>query len=258
MILFSIVTVVKNNIKGLEKTILSVRNQTHSSIEFIVIDGASTDGTIDLIKSNLDIIKIWRSELDDGLYHAMNKGKNLASGDFVIFINSGDVFYDNNVLSKFNEYIFNKDQIYYGNTLIYFKHTEVEYRPKKENPEINYLPHHQAIFYPSIFYNNEDYDLNFKLCGDIDYTSRAIKKYQAKYIPLFTIRSEFGGFGTLLVSTISGLKMHIRDHCDFVIKYKNQYLFIYILLIYVKAIMKYVAFKIGGLSLLAKLTSPPK
>ncbi|ASN86366.1 glycosyltransferase family 2 protein [Pectobacterium versatile] len=94
----TVITVVYNNVSELQETIDSVSNQTYSNIEYLVIDGGSKDGTLDLIKENTKVIDNWISESDDGIYDAMNKGIHLATGDFVIFMNSGDKFYDAEVI----------------------------------------------------------------------------------------------------------------------------------------------------------------
>jgi glycosyltransferase involved in cell wall biosynthesis len=99
--LITIVTVVLNGEKDLERTILSVINQSYENIEYIVIDGGSTDGTLDIIERYKDKIDHLIIEKDKGIYDAMNKGINIASGDWINFMNSGDIFYDKNTLLKF-------------------------------------------------------------------------------------------------------------------------------------------------------------
>lgn len=116
--LISIITVCFNSARLLQRTIKSVRNQTYTEIEYIVIDGASKDNTLQLIKENQDIINLWRSEPDSGLYFAMNKGLDLASGDYVIFINAGDMFYSHDTLEKIFENHQDDVDIYYGDTMI--------------------------------------------------------------------------------------------------------------------------------------------
>ena len=88
----SIITVVRNDRDGLAQTIASVRLQSCSTLEFIVIDGDSNDGTVDVIRANADIIDYWESRPDAGIYDAMNKGLNRATGEFVLFLNAGDCF----------------------------------------------------------------------------------------------------------------------------------------------------------------------
>lgn len=95
----SIVTVVRNDVKHIEKTILSVLNQTYSNVEYIVIDGNSTDGTLDIIKKYENYIDVWVSESDKGLYYAWNKGVDLATGKWVEILNCDDWFYTNTVLA---------------------------------------------------------------------------------------------------------------------------------------------------------------
>jgi cellulose synthase/poly-beta-1,6-N-acetylglucosamine synthase-like glycosyltransferase len=95
--LISIITVVYNGEKFLEETIKSVINQTYDNVEYIIIDGGSSDGTIDIIKKYEDYIDYWVSEKDNGIYDAMNKGIDLATGIWINFMNAGDLFFDNTI-----------------------------------------------------------------------------------------------------------------------------------------------------------------
>ena len=97
--LYSIITINFNNCDGLRRTIESVVNQTNADYEYIVIDGGSTDGSVDVIQKYSDRISYWVSEKDDGIYNAMNKGVRHAHGDYCLFLNSGDSFYDKHVLN---------------------------------------------------------------------------------------------------------------------------------------------------------------
>src|SRR5690606_12018670 len=96
----SIITVVYNNVRDIEYTIRSVISQTYPNIEYIVIDGASTDGTLDVINNYRDRINVVISEKDRGIYDAMNKGLATASGDYVLFLNSGDELFDDNSIQN--------------------------------------------------------------------------------------------------------------------------------------------------------------
>ena len=246
-ILFSIVTVVRNDKKGLELTLNSLRKQTYTAIEHIVIDGVSTDGTIDVIKNNLDRISKWKSEPDSGIYDAMNKGKNMASGDFVVFINAGDVFFTDTVLADINAGINdNRNKLYYGKVTIFNRNVEWEYKPYDHHDNQHYLPHHQSAFYPAIFYKKEDYDTRFKIMGDLDFTLRATKQLEKQYIPVTTVRSELNGFSVLVYSRWKGIRLYIKDHQAFTAKYPTIYSPLGNLKVYSKAVVKYIAFKIGG------------
>lgn len=94
----SIITVNRNNVEGLERTIKSVIRQTYTNYEFIVIDGASTDNSVDIIKHYSSDISYWISEKDTGVFNAMNKGIKRSTGEYCYFLNSGDIFVNNNVL----------------------------------------------------------------------------------------------------------------------------------------------------------------
>ena len=98
--LVSIVTVVYNGENFLEETIKSVINQTYENIEYIIIDGGSTDGTVDIIKKYEDKINYWVSEKDAGIYDAMNKGIEAFKGDYINFLNAGDSYVNNEVLNR--------------------------------------------------------------------------------------------------------------------------------------------------------------
>ena len=96
----SIITVVRNAVDTIETTIKSVLNQTYGNIEYIVIDGESTDGTLEIINKYRDQISIIVSEKDNGLYDALNKGVRLSTGDWIGILNSGDVFTANDVIAN--------------------------------------------------------------------------------------------------------------------------------------------------------------
>ena len=96
----TVITVVYNCHDTIEATILSVINQTYDNVEYIIIDGGSKDGTVDVIKKYQDQINYWVSEPDEGIYEAMNKGIDKASGDWINFMNSGDSFTSDKVLNS--------------------------------------------------------------------------------------------------------------------------------------------------------------
>jgi glycosyltransferase involved in cell wall biosynthesis len=108
---FTIITINYNNQNGLRRTIESVVGQTYRDYEYIIIDGASTDNSIEVVQEFGDKITSWVSEKDRGIYHAMNKGVAKAHGDYCIFMNSGDFFYDNTVLDIVSKCCVNEDVI---------------------------------------------------------------------------------------------------------------------------------------------------
>ena len=131
-ILLTIITINYNNASGLKKTLESVSNQTSKSLEYIVVDGNSIDGSVELVKefdnnSTVDNF-LWISEPDSGIYNAMNKGIGLAKGEYIQFLNSGDILASNDVTEKMLQVIENKEQRRDFNTV--WKYVEVS--PKRD------------------------------------------------------------------------------------------------------------------------------
>jgi len=149
--LITVVTVVLNAKDCIEKTIKSVINQTYENVEYIVIDGGSTDGTQETIKQYGDKISKTLSEPDKGIYDAMNKGIDLANGEWINFMNSGDYFYTNDILEGiFKDKNIQEDFIY-GDTIskFYIGHyisTKFSKAPEPEVPFWKVFPCHQSSF----------------------------------------------------------------------------------------------------------------
>lgn len=124
--ILTIITVTYNAATLLEKTILSVLEQTYKAIEYIIIDGNSTDSTVSIIKKYEVQLAHWESKKDRGIYHAMNKGVAKSNGNWICFLNAGDVFVDKHVLAKTAEYIptNNSASILYGNIITMGKNGE--------------------------------------------------------------------------------------------------------------------------------------
>jgi glycosyltransferase involved in cell wall biosynthesis len=192
----SVITIVYNNARDIERTMLSVLNQTCDGIEYIVVDGASNDGTLDIIKRYENRIAKLISEKDKGIYDAMNKGLALATGDYVIFMNSGDEFYANDTVAKVFATAPDAD-IYYGETEMVNDERESLGQRRHQVPDkFNWRSFkygmsvsHQAIYIRRSL--TEPYDPQYQLSADIDWIIRAAKKakkivkvdgYVAKYL----------------------------------------------------------------------------
>ena len=197
----SIITVVYNAHKALSKTIESVRNQTYENIEYIVVDGNSTDGTLDIIETNRASINKWISEKDSGLYDAMNKGLRMADGDYVLFLNAGDLLYNDTII----EQVFDTGNadIYYGETVIIDKDgNELGYRrlrtPKKltwKSFKMGMLVCHQSIIIKKSI--AEEYDLKYRYTADIDWVIKALKKAdRIENTHLIISKFETGGYSS--------------------------------------------------------------
>ncbi|MBT8324244.1 MAG: glycosyltransferase, partial [Winogradskyella sp.] len=127
----SIITVNFNNAEGLKKTVDSVTAQTWKDFEYIIIDGSSTDGSTEVIKANKNIIDRWVSEPDEGVYQAMNKGISMANGEYLLFLNSGDHFYKDDVLEKFHKELKEQDLIYFNLNVVEGKKDFIKEYPEK-------------------------------------------------------------------------------------------------------------------------------
>lgn len=192
----SVITIVYNNAKDIERTMLSVLNQSHKNIEYIVIDGASTDGTLNIIKKYENRLAKLISEKDKGIYDAMNKGLALATGDYVLFMNSGDEIYELDTVEKVFATTPNAD-IYYGETEMYDENWNSLGQRRHSAPKhFNWQSFkygmnisHQAIYIKRSL--TEPYDLQYKYSADIDWIIKIAKKasnivntqlYVAKYL----------------------------------------------------------------------------
>jgi glycosyltransferase involved in cell wall biosynthesis len=170
---FSVITINYNNKEGLEHTIESVLSQTNKDYEYIIIDGGSTDGSMDVIKTYQDHITYWLSEKDQGVYHAMNKGVAHAHGDYLIFMNSGDRFYSPDVLSSLYEY---QEDIICGKVL-----KGDSSRPSGHHKQIISLVDlmraslpHQAMFIKRELLLKHPYDEKYKILSDWKFSIETI------------------------------------------------------------------------------------
>lgn len=167
----SIITVNFNNAKGLDKTIRSVKNQTYSGFEYIVIDGGSTDDSLSVIKEHSQNITYWVSEPDRGIFHAMNKGIMASNGEYLQFLNSGDCFASELVLKQIFEVGLNAD-ILYGD--VYYEFSDGRFEPARIGNEetitlayfYRHMFPHQASFISRKLFTIDLYDENLKIIAD--------------------------------------------------------------------------------------------
>ncbi len=174
MPLISVITINYNNAEGLEKTISSVANQSFQNFEILIIDGHSSDKSVDIIKQS-NRIDFWVSEKDNGIYDAQNKGIKQAKGAYLLFLNSGDTLFDNNVFENFSDFSGNKKTgIVYGNTNLINENKSNELLCPPQKLDLNYMfrhnINHQACFIKrSLFEKYGLYDLKYKICSDFDF-----------------------------------------------------------------------------------------
>lgn len=173
--LITVITVVFNGAKTLEQTILSVINQTYKNIEYIIIDGNSTDGTLDIIKKYEDRIDYWQSEPDKGIYDAMNKGIDLGSGEWVNFMNSGDSFFDSQVLEKIFCSVSGDYDVIYGNCNQIFEFGEKIVKGRELTASSYHMTfNHQSCFTKLKRLCDYHYDIDYRICADYDFYKKLI------------------------------------------------------------------------------------
>ncbi len=198
----SIITINYNDVLGLEKTFNSVVNQSNKNFEYIVIDGGSTDGSKEFIEKNSDKVSYWISEKDSGIYNAMNKGINVAKGDYLLFLNSGDWLFENDSISNVDKLITGFKDIYYGNAIFKFakKDKLVVYN---ERISFQFFTHssfcHQATFIKKqLFFDVFMYNENLKIVSDWEFFIYAIciKNVSHQYIDVIVSNYDLNGISS--------------------------------------------------------------
>ncbi|UHG94039.1 glycosyltransferase family 2 protein [Spirosoma oryzicola] len=193
--LLSIITVNLNNRAGLEQTIQGVINQKFTSFEFLIIDGGSNDGSHEIIDFYTDAISYWVSEPDRGIYHAMNKGIERATGQYCLFLNSGDWFVDEQVLER----CFNERQT--ADLLIGGCHVSKNGRiihTYKPTGEITFnsfykttIPHQSTFIKKALFDRLGNYRETYKIHGDYEFWIRSVITHQCSVAMLDFVVADY-------------------------------------------------------------------
>ena len=206
----SIITVNKNNSSGLEKTIKSVLYQTYTDFEYIIIDGNSTDGSVEVLKKYNEKIYYWVSEPDTGIYNAMNKGIRKARGEYCLFLNSGDWLIDNTTLvNLFDELKHTEDAgIYYTDCIA----TNHPFNAPK-SIDINYLVihnlnHQNSLIKRSLFLEHGLYNEKYMIAADYDFWLREFWTYKTKFT---YIKTNIAGYDSFGISSHSNFDSDLED-----------------------------------------------
>ncbi|PYE85246.1 glycosyltransferase family 2 protein [Phyllobacterium leguminum] len=200
----SIITVCRNSAKTIAATLESVRSQTSSNIEHIVIDGASTDGTQEIINAHRAQIAYFISEPDTGPYDAMNKGLTQATGDIICFLNSDDIYTHPDVVARVATQMMQRDlEVLYGDVVFssaaFPERVIRRYRSGSFTPARlawGWMPAHPALFMTADIYRRiGNFDTRYKIAGDYDFIIRAFweKQIKAEHIPETLVRMQTGG-----------------------------------------------------------------
>lgn len=211
----SIITVCKNAVNTIEETLLSIYEQTYTNIEHIVIDGVSTDGTLEILSKYKNNISILISESDTGIYNAMNKAIKFVTGDIVYFLNANDSLYSKDIfeiiIKEFQNY---PDlQFLWGDVQFMEDNEEAciaTYEDIKTKSDLMYRnPCHQGIFYKSeVFKKYGDYDESLPIYADYEFNARILVAHNSrcKHLPVIFARFELGG-----ASTSTNEKIQLRQ-----------------------------------------------
>ncbi|WP_052185126.1 glycosyltransferase family 2 protein [Methylotenera versatilis] len=191
---FTIIIAVYNADKTLQKCIDSVVSQNFSRKQLIIIDGNSTDNSIEIIKKNSQSISYWISEPDTGIYNAWNKGLVKAEGEWIYFLGADDYFIDMNILDHVNHYlneIPQKHKVVYGQ--VKYISTSGNYLYTRGEPwevvgrrykQLMTIPHQGVFQHKSLFVEHGNFDESFKIAGDYEFLLRELKTKAAFFIPL--------------------------------------------------------------------------
>jgi glycosyltransferase involved in cell wall biosynthesis len=196
----SIITINFNNLEGLHRSMQSVFSQSYKAVEFIIIDGGSVDGSVDLIEKHTDKIDYWVSEPDNGIYNAMNKGITVAKGDYLFFLNSGDEFFADDVIEKCQPYFEEKNTCLTGNVVFFEGDQAISTKKHPEQMTFKYatsrIISHQATFIRrEAFEKYGLYNEKNKIVSDSEFFFKllALNGESYQYIDVNIAKFYFGG-----------------------------------------------------------------
>jgi len=239
----TIITVVYNNVSTIRQCIESVLTQDHNDLEYIIIDGSSTDGTLDIIKEYDKKISTLISEKDSGLYDAMNKGIKVATGEVVGILNSDDFFYDNSVISRISEAFSDKTIDATISDIVFVKNSSTDkvlrrYSSKEWKPSKfawGYMPPHPSFFVKRSLLNQLGlYKTDYKIAADYELLIRylLINRINWKHLPIITAKMRTGGASTKGLKSLLTINKEIARAC------KENNVFSNYLMIYSKYFFK--------------------
>jgi glycosyltransferase involved in cell wall biosynthesis len=203
----SVITATYNREATVVRAMLSIKSQTHTDVQIIVIDGASQDSTVALVTPILGDKDILRSELDLGIYDALNKGLALADGEVIAFLHSDDLYFDSNVISKVVEIFFDESiDVVYGDVCFFSGSNVTKIRRRYRSDKLSArnlawgkMPAHPAIFIRRRVYEKIGYfETDFQIAADYEFLCRLVQYANLKsvYLSSVLVRMELGGVST--------------------------------------------------------------
>jgi glycosyltransferase involved in cell wall biosynthesis len=218
--LISIITVVLNAKKDIEKAIRSVAAQSYPNVELIIIDGGSTDGTLEILSKCNDIIDFWISENDGGIYYAMNKALAFSSGDWILYLGADDILI--NCLEQIAANLIDPKVIYYGD--VYMNGFHRLYDGEFSEWKItNRNICHQAIFYPKQVFEFYQFNPHYKVYADhyLNIQCFTDKRFKFCYLPILVTLFNNGGFSAKNSDPAfaKAVKLLVKERCSVKIYY---------------------------------------
>lgn len=192
---FTIITVVRNGSETLQRCINSIKSQSFKDFEYLIIDGASSDRTLEIVRENADVISFAVSEEDQGLYFAMNKGLELARGKYVGILNADDIYFPN-TLGLVRDVILkdSNSDVIYGAMSYFSQPHKTHFIHSEELPK-------RMIFHPTCFVSNEAYkkhgnfNTKYRVAADYEFIMRCYKA-NAKFVGINSVLASFSDGGT--------------------------------------------------------------
>lgn len=227
--LLSIITITRQNRDGLAASANSLAVQTQRDFEWIVIDGASTDGTAELLDQAPRQPDFFQSQRDHGIYDAMNKGLSHANGDYTLFLNAGDSLATSDTLALIcNELSNHRPDFLYGDALEQDLHGQCHYKAARSHSRaaLGLFTHHQAMLYKTAILKNLRYNLDYKIAADYDLTLRFLKQAQSVHYlsaPLCIFAA--GGLSQTAAHQGRAEQFMIRKHLKTVPYWKNAVIY---------------------------------
>jgi glycosyltransferase involved in cell wall biosynthesis len=234
MLLVSIITVVYNRKTYLEQTILSVVNQTYNNLEYLIIDGGSTDGTLDVIKKYDDHIDYWISEPDKGMYYALNKGIELSKGEIIGLCHSDDYYYDSSVIEHLISFQRTTDaSVYHGDIITLSPDNQFRDRIISDSQIIerthNSINHPTTFIRKNIFNKFGLYDTNYRSASDYELMMRfKVNNCEFKHLGIIVSIMRIGSekrVSNNCFSLIENYKIHNKYKTGNKNKYLSQYIY---------------------------------
>ena len=223
----TIITVVKNNLIGIKKTIASIKAQSFTNYEHIIIDSNSSDGTSEFVKENLNFQTFYLRESDYSIYDAINKGINLAKGNHIGILHSGDLFFSDTSLEKIIDNLVGYDYLF--GDIVFFKNKKINRiwkftSPNNKNPDPFKIPHTSLFIKKNIIKELGSYNLNYRISSDTDFLIKLTKKnFRYKKLNDYLVFMESGGVSF----SLSNYFIKFKEDISILFKNYNLFTFIY-------------------------------